>query len=79
MFVTEKYYGVNFSKLPHDYIEFRYLGGKDYEKKYAQNQGDFKKEIQQDLINDALLKVSEQSLISDGSFFFKISSPSVPA
>jgi len=34
MFVTEKYYGVNFSKLPQDYIEFRYLGGKDYEKKY---------------------------------------------
>jgi len=34
MFVNEKYYGVNFSKLPKDYIEFRYLGGKDYEKKY---------------------------------------------
>ena len=34
MFVTEKYYGVNFSKLPKNYIEFRYLGGKDYEKKY---------------------------------------------
>jgi|TARA_R110000822_G_scaffold68306_8_gene166099 hypothetical protein len=34
MFVSEKYYGVNFSKLPQNYIEFRYLGGKDYEKKY---------------------------------------------
>jgi len=34
MFVSEKYYGVNFQKVPHGYIEFRYLGGKDYEKKY---------------------------------------------
>ena len=34
MFVSEKYYGVNFSKLSKNYIEFRYLGGKDYEKKY---------------------------------------------
>jgi hypothetical protein len=34
MFVSEKYYGVNFSKLSQNYIEFRYLGGKDYEKKY---------------------------------------------
>ena len=34
MFVSEKYYGVNFSKLQKNYIEFRYLGGKDYEKKY---------------------------------------------
>ena len=34
MFVTEKYYGVNFSKLPKNSLEFRYLGGKDYEKKY---------------------------------------------
>ena len=34
MFVNEKYYGVNFTKLPKNYIEFRYLGGKDYEKKY---------------------------------------------
>ena len=34
MYVTEKYYGINFSKLPKDYIEFRYLGGKDYEKRY---------------------------------------------
>jgi hypothetical protein len=33
-FVSEKYYGVNFSKIPQNYIEFRYLGGKDYEKKY---------------------------------------------
>ena len=34
IFVSEKYYGVNFSKLPKNYIEFRYLGGADYEKKY---------------------------------------------
>ncbi len=34
MFVSEKYYGVNFGKVPKGYIEFRYLGGKDYEKKY---------------------------------------------
>ena len=27
------------------------------------------------IANEALLKVSEQSFISDGSFFFKISSP----
>lgn len=30
---TEKYYGVNFLKLQKNYLEFRYLGGKDYEKK----------------------------------------------
>ena len=35
MFVQEKYYGVNFSKVPKGYIEFRYLGGQDYEKKYS--------------------------------------------
>lgn len=29
----KKYYGVNFLKLQKNYIEFRYLGGKDYEKK----------------------------------------------
>jgi hypothetical protein len=34
MFVNEKYYGVNFTKVPKGYIEFRYLGGKDYEKRY---------------------------------------------
>ena len=34
MFVSEKYYGVNFNKLSKNYIEFRYLGGADYEKKY---------------------------------------------
>jgi len=34
MFVNEKYYGVNFTKIPKGYIEFRYLGGADYEKKY---------------------------------------------
>lgn len=34
MFVNEKYYGINFTKVPKGYIEFRYLGGKDYEKRY---------------------------------------------
>lgn len=34
MFVREKYYGVNFNKIPKGYLEFRYLGGKNYEKKY---------------------------------------------
>lgn len=29
----EKYYGVNFLKLEKNYLEFRYLGGKGYEKK----------------------------------------------
>lgn len=33
-FVKEKYYGVNFTKVPKGYIEFRYLGGTDYEKRY---------------------------------------------
>jgi hypothetical protein len=32
-FGKEKYYGVNFEKLQKGYLEFRYLGGKDYEKK----------------------------------------------
>ncbi len=35
MFVNEKYYGINFMKVPKGYIEFRYLGGADYEKKYS--------------------------------------------
>jgi len=35
MFVKEKYYGINFSKVPKGYIEFRYLGGKDYENRYS--------------------------------------------
>ena len=35
-FVSEKYYGVNFTKIPKGYIEFRYLGGKGYESKYQQ-------------------------------------------
>jgi len=35
MFVKEKYYGINFEKLQKGYIEFRYLGGADYEKKYS--------------------------------------------
>jgi hypothetical protein len=34
IFVNNKYYGINFTKLPKGYIEFRYLGGKDYEKQY---------------------------------------------
>jgi len=34
-FVNDKYYGINFTKIPKGYIEFRYLGGKDYEKKYS--------------------------------------------
>lgn len=29
----EKYYGVNFTKKPKNYLEFRYVGGKDYEYK----------------------------------------------
>jgi len=29
----EKYYGANFTKVPKGYIEIRYLGGKDYQKK----------------------------------------------
>lgn len=29
----EKYYGANFSKIPQGYIEIRYLGGRDYQKK----------------------------------------------
>lgn len=28
-----KYFGLNFTKLPHNYLEVRYAGGKDYEKK----------------------------------------------
>jgi len=32
-FAVEKYYGVNFQKLQQGYLEFRYIGGKDYEKK----------------------------------------------
>lgn len=30
---SDKYYGVNFTKLPQGYLEFRYLGDKDYQKK----------------------------------------------
>lgn len=33
---TSKYYGVNFSKMQKGYLEFRYLGGKEYEKKGEQ-------------------------------------------
>lgn len=32
--IDSKYYGVNFTKAPKGYLEFRYLGGKDYEQKY---------------------------------------------
>ena len=32
-YAKEKYYGVNFQKLQDGYLEFRYIGGKDYEKK----------------------------------------------
>ena len=32
-FPREKYYGVNFQKLAQEYLEFRYIGGKDYHKK----------------------------------------------
>jgi hypothetical protein len=35
MFVNDKYYGINFTKIPKGYVEFRYLGGTDYEKKYS--------------------------------------------
>jgi hypothetical protein len=30
---NDKYYGVNFTKIPSGYIEFRYLGNRDYQKK----------------------------------------------
>ena len=30
-----KYYGVNFEKLKKNYLEFRYLGGQDYQTKFA--------------------------------------------
>tara|TARA_B110000285_G_scaffold156055_1_gene174138 strand:+ start:1717 stop:3030 length:1314 start_codon:yes stop_codon:yes gene_type:complete len=32
-FANTKYYGINFEKAQSNYLEFRYLGGKDYEKK----------------------------------------------
>jgi hypothetical protein len=32
-FPSTKYYGINFEKKLKNYLEFRYLGGKDYEKK----------------------------------------------
>lgn len=31
---SEKYFGINFLKYPDNYLEFRYLGGADYHKKY---------------------------------------------
>jgi hypothetical protein len=33
---SDKYYGVNFTKSTKGYLEFRYLGGKDYEKKISE-------------------------------------------
>ena len=33
MYPDSKYYGINFEKRHKNYLEFRYLGGKDYEKK----------------------------------------------
>jgi hypothetical protein len=35
-FADTKYYGINFSKKEKNYLEFRYLGGADYEKKAEQ-------------------------------------------
>lgn len=35
MFVNDKYYGVDFTKITDGCIEFRYIGGADYEKKYS--------------------------------------------
>ena len=32
-FANTKYYGINFEKAQKNYLEFRYIGGKDYEKK----------------------------------------------
>jgi len=32
----EKYYGINFEKLQKNYLEFRYLGGKDYQQKLSE-------------------------------------------
>jgi len=32
----DKYFGVNFTKIPNNYMEFRYLGGEDYEQKYKE-------------------------------------------
>jgi hypothetical protein len=32
-FADTKYYGINFSKSEKNYLEFRYIGGKDYEKR----------------------------------------------
>jgi len=33
---NNKYYGINFAKLDKNYLEFRYLGGIDYETKYKE-------------------------------------------
>jgi hypothetical protein len=32
-FANTKYYGINFEKAQKNYLEFRYIGGKDYEKR----------------------------------------------
>ncbi len=34
MFVNDKYYGIDFTNIGKGYIDFKYLGGKGYEKKY---------------------------------------------
>lgn len=33
VFANTKYYGINFEKSQQNYLEFRYIGGKDYEKR----------------------------------------------
>jgi len=33
-FANTKYYGINFEKAQKNYLEFRYIGGKDYEKRF---------------------------------------------
>ncbi len=35
MFIDDKYYGIDFTGIGKGHIDFKYLGGKDYEKKYA--------------------------------------------
>lgn len=35
MFINDKYYAVDFTNMANGHINFKYLGGSDYEKKYA--------------------------------------------
>lgn len=35
MFVNDKYYGVDFTNITNGHVEFRYLGGADYQNKYS--------------------------------------------